>query len=96
MSVLDKPHPADVDEMDRQIFDLVNKVRSDPKSLVKSLEEQINRFDGFLMKQPGKTTLRTKEGVAAVKAAIEFLNQAKPVREIKWHTDLYAAAKQHV
>lgn len=96
MSVLDKPHPEDVDEMDRQIFDLVNKVRTDPKSLIKSLEEQINRFDGFLMKQPGKTTLRTKEGVAAVKAAIEFLNQAKPVREIKWHTDLYAAAKQHV
>lgn len=48
------------------------------------------------MKQPGKTTLRTKEGVDAVKAAIKFLNEAKPVREIKWHTDLYAAAKQHV
>lgn len=73
MSVQDKPHPADVSEIDRQIFELVNKVRTDPKSLIKSLEEQVNRFDGFLMKQPGKTTLRTKEGVAAVKAAIEFL-----------------------
>eukprot|EP00356_Strombidium_inclinatum_P010906 CAMPEP_0170491946 /NCGR_PEP_ID=MMETSP0208-20121228/11391_1 /TAXON_ID=197538 /ORGANISM="Strombidium inclinatum, Strain S3" /LENGTH=36 /DNA_ID= /DNA_START= /DNA_END= /DNA_ORIENTATION= len=31
------------------------------------------KFDGMLLKRPGKVTLRTKEGVDAVNEAIEFL-----------------------
>lgn len=48
------------------------------------------------MKQPGKTTLRTKEGVPAVKEAIEYLSKLAPTRELKWHNELYTAARQHV
>jgi hypothetical protein len=35
----------------------------------------INQFDGMLLKREGKVTLRTKEGVEAVKEAIEFCNK---------------------
>lgn len=48
------------------------------------------------MKQPGKTTLRTKEGMAAVTEAIQYLKTMKPVRQLNWHQDLFLAAKQHV
>ena len=48
------------------------------------------------MKQPGKTTLRTKEGASAVKEAIEYLNKIAPVRALKWHNELYIAARHHV
>jgi len=49
----------------------------------------LGRFEGFLMKQPGKTTLRTKEGVPAVKEAIEYLNKLSSTRQLKWHNELY-------
>jgi len=55
-----------------------------------------SRFEGFLMKQPGKTTLRTKEGVSAVTEAIEFLRKVKPVRQLNWHNELFTAARIHV
>jgi uncharacterized protein YkwD len=91
----DKPS-AEVNEIDRQIFDLVNKLRTDPKSFVPHLQEMAKRFDGFLMKQPGKTTLRTKEGQAAVQEAIQHIQSLKPLNPLKWHTELYTAARQHV
>jgi len=40
--------------------------------LVKDLEEMCKQFDQMLLKREGKVTLRTKEGVDAVKEAIEF------------------------
>lgn len=53
----------------------------------------LGRFEGFLMKQAGKTTLRTKEGAPAVKEAIEYLSKLNPTRELKWHNELYTAAR---
>jgi hypothetical protein len=88
MSQKDLPS-SDVAEMDRQIFELVNRVRSDPKLFVPHLQEMLGRFEGFLMKQPGKTTLRTKEGAPAVKEAIEYLNKLSSTRQLKWHNELY-------
>ena len=65
--------PGDVSEMDRQIFEVQNKIRTDPRSCIPHLQEMLNRFEGDLLKQPGKTTLRTKEGKSAVNEAIEYL-----------------------
>jgi len=41
--------------------------------LIPDLEELKSKFDGMLLKRPGKVTLRTKEGVEAVDDAIKFL-----------------------
>lgn len=81
--------------MDRQIFELVNKVRSNPHEFIPHLQQMESRFEGFLMKQPGKTTLRTKEGVTAVQEAINFLRNQKPVRQLNWHNELFIAARLH-
>ena len=48
------------------------------------------------MKQPGRITLRTKEGAPAVQEAIEYLNHLQPVRELKWNNELYIASREHV
>ena len=82
--------------MDRQIWELINKARTNPSEMIPHLQQMESRFEGFLMKQPGKTTLRTKEGVQAVKEAINFLREMKPVRALNWHPELYMAARQHV
>lgn len=90
-----QPGP-DVNEMDRQIFELINKARANPQEFIPHLQQMESRFEGFLMKQPGKTTLRTKEGVDAVREAIKFLGQQQPKRQLNWNNELYLAAKQHV
>ena len=56
----------------------------------------LGRFEGDMLKQPGKTTLRTKEGPAAVNEAIEYLNRISAVRPLKWHEELGRAARDHV
>ena len=56
----------------------------------------LSRFEGDLLKQPGKTTLRTKEGMAAVNEAIEYLNRLEPVRVLRWNEELGRAARDHV
>jgi uncharacterized protein YkwD len=57
----------------------------------------LSRFEqGTLLKQPGKTTLRTKEGPAAVNEAIEYLNRLAPVAPLKWNEELAKAARDHV
>merc|ERR1719480_41832 len=61
-----------VQEMDRQIFDLVNQVRQRPQDMIPHLQQMEQRFDGMMYKQQGKTTVRTKEGVDAVRQAIQF------------------------
>ena len=88
--------PRDVSENDAQIFDLMNKLRDDPKSFIPHLQEMLGRFEGDMLKQPGKTTLRTKEGPAAVNEAIEYLNRISTVRPLRWHEELSRAARDHV
>ena len=66
------PGPT-ITDMDREIFELHNQIRQDPKVLIDALKEMLGQFDGMLLKRPGKVTLRTKEGADAVNEAIEFL-----------------------
>ena len=73
-----------------------NKIRQNPKSLIPDLEEMMNKFDGLLLKVEGKVTLRTKEGAAAVREAIDFLNEQQPVLPLKWNEHVAKAAKDHV
>jgi len=53
------------------------------------------QFDGLLMKRPGKVTLRTKEGVEAVKSAIDYLQNAQPNQPLKWCKEMAQASQDH-
>ena len=63
----------DVPETDREIFNLINKVRADPKDFIPFCEDLITRYEGLLIKQQGRVTIRTKEGPQAVHEAIDYL-----------------------
>jgi hypothetical protein len=77
------PGPT-ITDMDREIFELHNTLRNDPKVLIEPLKEMIGQFDGMLLKRPGRVTLRTKEGADAVKEAIEFLEGCTPIQPLRW------------
>ncbi len=58
----------------KQIFDLQNKIRQNPKSFVPYLEKSILRFnDKIFTTADGCNAIRTEEGSAAFVQAIEFL-----------------------
>ena len=60
-----------------------NKARTDPKSIVPILEAKLKYFGtGDKAKYysvPGKMTMVTREGAAAVQDLIDFMKTAKPV-----------------
>lgn len=62
---LNTPGPT-ISDIDREIFELHNQLRKEPSTLIEDLEDMRTKFDGMLLKRPGKVTLRTKEGVDAV------------------------------
>ena len=86
-----------VQEMDRQIFDLINQVRARPQDMIPHLQQMEQRYDGMMYKQQGKTTVRTKEGVQAVREAINFLREHRAgLRPLAWHSELALCARNHV
>ena len=75
-----KPAEADmsgVAAIDKQILELHQELRADPKSFVKDLEDLLDKFGGAtghdFRRGKGRSTLRTKEGKDAVTEAIDFL-----------------------
>jgi len=86
----------DVKEIDRAVFKLHNDLRENPKMLLPDLEEMTKQFDGMLMKREGKVTLRTKEGVDAVKELIEYLKKQTSINPLKWVDHIQKAAIDHV
>ena len=64
----------------KEVFEAQNKFRQYPTELVKILEETLTYFDGDVIRRPGNPVgLKTNEGPAAYKEAIDFLKSAKPL-----------------
>ena len=83
-------------KLDQNVFELINKVRENPKYIIPQLRDLITKFDGEVLKREGKVNLRTKEDPDAVREAIAYLERAQPVGGLKWNDDLARAAKDHV
>lgn len=83
-------------KIDKEIFDMVNKVRNDPKSFVPYLEKVLSQLDGDVIRREGKANIKTNEGAKAVKEAIEYLNKAPRAEALTWSPELAKACKEHV
>ena len=78
------------------ILEALNKLRTDPKSYIPECEKLIAKFEGDLLKEPGKTTLRTKEGPTAVSEAIEYLKRIEPCGALRFNVELAKVARAHI
>jgi len=88
--------PEGVSELDWSVFEMTNKLRSDPLYFVDYLEDRLQYFKGKLLWLPGKNGLRTMEGEAAVNDAIDFLKTIEPVAELEWRSGMASACEDHV
>jgi uncharacterized protein YkwD len=82
--------------VEQEIIDEMNLARQNPSAYVGHLEKLKSYYHGDLLKIPGKTPVRTHEGIKAVDEAIRFLKSAKPAPLLKPSTGLSRAARDHV
>ena len=71
----------------------MNQARTDPKSYVPIIEEELKYMKNGVIRKPGQSVgLQTHEGDKAYKEAISYLNSAKAVHALKWNDSLALAA----
>ena len=79
---------------DRAVVQAMSDVRVQPRTFARELRA-LRDFDGTLWLRPGRTPLRTDEGLAAVDEAIHFLETVKPLGPLRFNEGLARAARLH-
>ena len=74
----------------------MNLARQHPEVYAGYLEELRGRYQGRNLVLPGRTMIRTREGVAAVDDAIRFLRRARPLAPLAFSEGIARAAADHV
>lgn len=88
--------PTDPTGLEAQVVAETNLARTQPATYATFLEARRQYYrDGYLH-LPGRVTLRTQEGVAALDEAIAFLHQVKPLPAVTASVGLALAARDHV
>lgn len=80
---------------ERAVVQEMSDARVRPRAYAKFLREYRGYFEGTLWKRPGRTPLRTEEGLAALVEAITFLEAVKPVGPLRFNEGLAQAARLH-
>jgi len=91
------PTPALVpaSAFERAVVQEMSDARVRPRAYAKFLREYRGYFEGTLWKRPGRTPMRTEEGLAALDEAIAFLEAAQPVGPLRFSEGLALAARRH-
>jgi len=83
------------EDLGEQVLEEINLARAEPLQYADYIRDWRKRFKGKLYQVPGTSFLRkTREGIAALNEAIEFLNQQKPLPPLDWSPGLAAAAAE--
>lgn len=79
----------------REILDEMNRLRTDPRAYVAVLEDYRAQFQGDQVIRPGRVTIQTREGTAAVDEAIRFLRRQPAVAPLRSDALLELTARDH-
>ncbi len=80
----------------RAVVAEINAARRDPKGYARHLRRLLPLFDGTLLKERGRTPVRTQEGRAAVREAVAFLEAQPRLAPLTFSEGLAKAARDHV
>ncbi len=80
---------------ERAVVQEMSDARVRPKAYAMHLRELRDCFEGMLWKRPGRTPLRTDEGLAAYDEAIAFLETVTQVGPLRFNEGLARAARLH-
>lgn len=83
------------DKITSNVYEELNKVRSDPKSLIPHLKKIKTYFDGLEYKDPKLGgTITTNEGTKAVDDLIQFLERQKEIHKLEKNLNIERACKK--
>lgn len=83
------------EDLGEQVLEEINQARAKPLHYADYIREWRKHFKGKFYQLPGTSFLRqTREGIAALNEAIEFLNWQKPLPPLDWSPGLAAAAAE--
>ncbi len=88
--------PFNYKELNNSIIAETNQIRSNPKSYIPILEEQIKLFKENVLYRPNEIPIQTNEGPAAYEEAMKFLETQKPLNELQVDESLTKAAEDHL
>ncbi len=80
----------------QEVMEEMNRLRMDPQAYISVLEEYRAQFQGDQVIRPGRITIQTREGVAAVDEAIRFLRRQPPLPPLRPDRILSLTAMDHV
>lgn len=83
-------------QLSREVLDEMNLMRTDPQGYVRYLLDYRAQFRGDQVIRPGRITIQTHEGVAAVDEAIAFLKRQSPLPPLQPDGLLALTALDHV
>ena len=83
------------DDLEKELFQLHNKIRSDPQSYIPKLKEYLKYFRNKIYHPPGEDPIQTYEGVEAFEDAIQFLKNQKPVEPLEFNDFIKNACRDH-
>ena len=78
-----------------EILAELNRLRVDPPAYAEKIAGRRQFFRGNVLRLPGRTPLRTMEGVRAVEEAVRVLRGARPLPPVRSSSALARAARDH-
>lgn len=87
--------PSVVTDLDVDIFNVQNKLRTNPKSFIPWIEEEIGRMDGIAILQEDGVWRTTSEGRGSYEEAIKALKEQGEMEPFSWNDGLFLAARDH-
>lgn len=84
-----------LNELEKQVFYELNRVRSNPREYAKHVQKIKKYFEGNIMTYPGEISIMTTEGVSAVEECYDFLITAEPMDTLRPSRGLSLAARDH-
>ena len=88
----------DYAEKARNIFNLINKFRANPRELARHLERLKKYLDTStnILSEPDKIQIQMVEGEDVFNEAINYLKSLRPLPPFQWEEALAQSAQEHV
>ena len=90
---LNKESNIDYEGIEKEIYKEQNELRKNPKSYIEKLKDSLKYYQNNILSKDGEIPIPTYEGVEAVKDAINFLQNQKPVPELVYSKDISLSCK---
>jgi uncharacterized protein YkwD len=80
---------------EREVLAEINRARMNPSAYAEKLESFRQYYDGDVLSLPDEDSLRTREGIAVLDEAIEFLRSQQPLPALTFSKGMSSAARDH-